>query len=104
VEQLAVLAGRGDREALGELVRQLQAPVWRFAHHLTGDRDLADEAAQETWVRAVRSLPRFRGVSSVLTWLLAIAPCRADWEAPIFAERNLSMSFIVERRAPAPAT
>jgi RNA polymerase sigma-70 factor, ECF subfamily len=73
VEQLAVLAARGDRDALGELVRQLQTPVWRFAYHLTRDRDLADEAAQETWVRAVRSLPRFRGDSSVLTWLLAIA-------------------------------
>ena len=73
VEQLAARAARGDRDALGELVRQLQAPVWRFAYHLTRDRDLADEAAQETWVRAVRSLPRFRGDSSVLTWLLAIA-------------------------------
>jgi len=72
VERLAVLAARGDREALGELVRWLQAPVWRFAYHLTHDRDLADEAAQETWVRAVHSLPRFRGDSQVLTWLLAI--------------------------------
>ena len=68
-----MLAARGDRDALGELVRSLQAPVWRFAFHLTRDRDLADEAAQETWLRAVRSLPRFRGDSSVLTWLLAIA-------------------------------
>lgn len=73
VEELAKAAGQGDQRALGELVRQLQAPVWRFAYHLTRDRDLADEASQETWVRAVRSLPRFRGDSSVLTWLLAIA-------------------------------
>lgn len=47
--------------------------MWRFAYHLTRNRDLADEAAQETWARAVRSLPRFRGDSAVLTWLLAIA-------------------------------
>lgn len=73
VEQLAAAAAGGDHRALGELVRCLQAPVWRFAYHLTRNRDLADEAAQETWARAVRSLPRFRGDSAVLTWLLAIA-------------------------------
>jgi RNA polymerase sigma-70 factor (ECF subfamily) len=72
VEQLAALAAGGDHDAFGELVRRLQDPVWRFAYHLTGDRDLADETAQETWLRAVRSLSRFRGESSVLTWLLAI--------------------------------
>lgn len=72
-EQLAVLAVRGDRDALEELVRQLHQPLWRFSYHLTGDRDLADEAAQETWLRVVQALPRFRGESSVLTWLLAIA-------------------------------
>jgi len=50
-----------------------RGPVWRFAYHLSHSSDLADEASQETWARAVRSLPRFRGDSSVLTWLLAIA-------------------------------
>lgn len=48
LEHLAVAAGTGDRGAFEYLVRRLQGPVWRFAHHLTRDRDLADEAAQET--------------------------------------------------------
>jgi RNA polymerase sigma-70 factor, ECF subfamily len=73
IEALARAAARGDPDALAELVVCLQGPVWRFAYHLTRSRDLADEASQETWARAVRSLPRFRGESSVLTWLLAIA-------------------------------
>jgi RNA polymerase sigma-70 factor (ECF subfamily) len=74
LEQLAADAGRGDREAFERLVQRLQAPVWRYAYHLTRDRELADEAAQDTWVRAIRALPRFRGESSVTTWMLAI--CR----------------------------
>lgn len=74
LEQLAADAGRGDRDAFERLVRLLQAPVWRYAYHLTRSRELADEAAQDTWVRAIRSLPRFRGDSSVTTWLLTI--CR----------------------------
>jgi RNA polymerase sigma-70 factor (ECF subfamily) len=74
LEQLAADAGRGDREAFERLVQRLQAPVWRYAYHLTKDRELADEAAQDTWVRAIRAIPRFRGDSSVVTWLLAI--CR----------------------------
>src|ERR671923_1180396 len=74
LEQLAAEAGRGDRDAFERLVQRLQAPVWRYAYHLTRSRELADEAAQETWVRAIRALPRFRGDSAVTTWLLAI--CR----------------------------
>lgn len=66
-------AGKGDREAFGELVGHLQTPIWRFAYYLTRSREIADEATQETWLRAIRALPRFRGESSVLTWLLAIA-------------------------------
>ncbi len=72
IEILAREAAGGDREAFGELVRRLQAPVWRYAYHLTRSRDLADEAAQETWFRTIRALPRFRGDSAVQTWLLAI--------------------------------
>jgi RNA polymerase sigma-70 factor (ECF subfamily) len=72
LHELAMAAGRGDRLAFDALVRALHQPVWRFAYRLTWNRDLADEAAQETWVRAVRGLARFRGDASVLTWLLAI--------------------------------
>ncbi|MGH2722264.1 MAG: RNA polymerase sigma factor [Actinomycetota bacterium] len=72
LEELALDAGRGDRDAFERLVQRAQAPVWRYAYHLTRSRELADEAAQETWVRAIRALPRFRGDSAVVTWLLTI--------------------------------
>lgn len=72
VTALAMAAGRGDRAALAEFVRATQRDVHRFVAHLAGRRD-ADDLAQETYLRALRALPRFAGRSSARTWLLAIA-------------------------------
>jgi RNA polymerase sigma-70 factor (ECF subfamily) len=46
--------------------------VWRLAAHLV-DPDAADDVTQDTFVRAWRALPAFRGDASGRTWLLAIA-------------------------------
>ncbi|MGW1681128.1 sigma-70 family RNA polymerase sigma factor [Saccharopolyspora sp. NPDC002376] len=69
---LALAAGRGDRAALEAFVRATQRDVWRFLAHLAAPSS-ADDLAQETYLRALRSLPRFEGRSSARTWLLAIA-------------------------------
>jgi RNA polymerase sigma-70 factor (ECF subfamily) len=70
--EMALAAGRGDREALAEFVRATQRDLWRFVAHLSG-ADCADDLAQETYLRAITSLPGFTGRSSARTWLLAIA-------------------------------
>jgi RNA polymerase sigma-70 factor (ECF subfamily) len=70
--ELALAAGRGDRDALAEFVRATQHDLWRFLAHLSS-ADCADDLAQETYLRAITSLPRFSGQSSARTWLLAIA-------------------------------
>lgn len=63
-----------DHAAFGELVRRHQSAVRHFLRHLAdGDAALADDLAQETFVQAWRSLTRFGGNSSFLTWLLGIA-------------------------------
>ena len=49
-----------------------QADVWRLCRHLGGRAD-ADDLTQEAYARALAALPRFRGDSSVRTWLLVIA-------------------------------
>ncbi|MDQ6697471.1 MAG: sigma-70 family RNA polymerase sigma factor [Actinomycetota bacterium] len=69
---LALAARDGDETALIALIEATQADVWRFCAHLAG-RSEADDMTQETFVRAVRGLPRFVGRSTVRTWLLAIA-------------------------------
>ena len=70
--RLFLAARDGDRTALLHAVRESQADVWRLAAHLVG-RDDADDVTQDTFVRAWRALPAFRGDSSARTWLLAIA-------------------------------
>ena len=70
--RLFLAARDGDRTALFHAVRESQADVWRLAAHLVG-RDDADDVTQDTFVRAWRALPAFRGDSSARTWLLAIA-------------------------------
>lgn len=72
VTALALAAGAGDRHALEEFVRYTQHEVWRFVAHLT-DVQSADDLTQETFLRALGSLPRFAGRSSARVWLLSIA-------------------------------
>jgi RNA polymerase sigma-70 factor (ECF subfamily) len=63
-----------DHAAFGDLVRRHQSAVRAFLRHLTrGDHALADDLAQETFLRAYRSLAGYRGASALSTWLLGIA-------------------------------
>jgi RNA polymerase sigma-70 factor (ECF subfamily) len=68
----AEAAGQGDAVAAGHLVRATQAEVRRLCSHL-GSPAEADDLAQETFERALRALPRFRGEAPVRLWLLSIA-------------------------------
>lgn len=69
---LARSAGRGDQAALAEFIAATQRDVWRMVAYLTSPAS-ADDLTQETFVRAIRSLPSFSGRSSARTWLLSIA-------------------------------
>lgn len=76
---LARAAGRGDRAALTGLVRQTQGDIWRLCAHLV-DPASADDLAQETYVRAIPALRKFRGDAPARIWLLTIArrTCAAE--------------------------
>lgn len=65
-------AGRdGDDAAVAELVRRTQADVWRLCAAL-GSPGEEEDLVQETYLRALRSLDRYRGDARVRSWLLAI--------------------------------
>jgi RNA polymerase sigma-70 factor (ECF subfamily) len=68
----AQAAGEGDPVAAGHLVRATQADVRRLCAHLVS-QDEADDLAQETYERALRALPGYRGDAPVRLWLLSIA-------------------------------
>ena len=53
-------------------MRQTQRDVWALCRHL-GDRDTAEDLAQDTYARAIRSLSQFRADGSARSWLLTIA-------------------------------
>ena len=76
---LARAAGRGDRGAMARLVRETQGDVWRLCAYLV-DPAAADDLAQDTYLRAIPALRKFRGDAPVRAWLLAIArrACAAE--------------------------
>ena len=67
-----VAARDGDELALTAAIRSGQPEVRRFLRLLVDAADLED-VVQDTFVRAYRALPRFRGEASGRTWLLVIA-------------------------------
>lgn len=62
----------GDEISLAAWIRRSHPEVWRLCAHLV-DPVAADDLTQETFVRAWRALPVFRGEASARTWLLSIA-------------------------------
>lgn len=72
VTRLAKAAGRGDQNALTQFIALTQRDVWRTVAYLA-DPGSADDLTQETYLRAMKSLPRFTGRSTAKTWLLSIA-------------------------------
>jgi RNA polymerase sigma-70 factor (ECF subfamily) len=63
-----------DQNAFAELVRRYQSPVRGFLARMTrGDTHLADDLAQETFVKAWQKLHTFRGGARFSTWLFGIA-------------------------------
>jgi RNA polymerase sigma-70 factor (ECF subfamily) len=71
-EGWAQAARDGDPVAVTHLVRATQGDVRRLCAHLVSDTD-ADDLAQETYERALKALPRYRGDAPVKVWLLSIA-------------------------------
>jgi RNA polymerase sigma-70 factor, ECF subfamily len=63
----------GDDVACAELVGEHQRMVVQLAMNLLGDRDEALDLSQEVFLRVFRTLHRFRGQSSLRTWIYRIA-------------------------------
>jgi RNA polymerase sigma-70 factor (ECF subfamily) len=73
-EELLILSQEGDRKAYGELVTRYQRLVVGIAYRMSGDVMLAEDAAQDAFVRAWERLDRFtsRGEGSFRAWLCRI--------------------------------
>jgi len=70
---LIAQAQQGDRGAFGELVRCHREGVINVVYRMCGDANLAEDAAQEAFIRAWQHLPRYRPQSPFRNWLYRIA-------------------------------
>lgn len=63
----------GDDEAFAQLVETYQKPVFSLCYRMLGSATEAEDGAQETFLRAYKSLHRYDASRSFATWLLSIA-------------------------------
>ncbi len=78
MERISVLepcarVGTPDAEAFGALVEQYQSPIVNYLYRLTGDKELARDLAQDTFLRAYEGLATTVITGSFKAWLYRIA-------------------------------
>src|SRR5690348_12301189 len=97
----ALLEAGRYREAFEMLMGQYQDKVLRLAWSMLGDRALAEETAQDIFLRIWKALPRFRRESSLSTWIYRIArnTCLTSLQAK---PRTLPLGNFAARAGPPP--
>ena len=63
----------GDKKAFDALVLKYQQKIVKLVNRYVRDQDEALDVAQETFIKAYRALPQFRGDAAFYTWLYRIA-------------------------------
>jgi RNA polymerase sigma-70 factor, ECF subfamily len=66
-------AQRGEEAALHALYRRYAPRVWAVVRRIAGEDGLAEDWAQEAWIRVFRSLESFRGDAAFSTWVHRVA-------------------------------
>lgn len=79
-EELVARSMAGDLESFNQLVVRWERPIYALAYRVIGRDEDARDVAQETFLRAFRALPGFKGQAKFSSWLYRIALnlCR-DW-------------------------
>jgi RNA polymerase sigma-70 factor (ECF subfamily) len=72
-QDLLSLARSGDGDAFRLIFERYARPIISFIYDMVGQRELAEELAQETFVRAYRGLHAIRDETKLSTWLFGIA-------------------------------
>src|SRR5207244_13021328 len=79
-EELVARSIGGDADSFNELILRWERPIYALAYRTIGREEDARDVCQETFLRAFRALPGFRGQAKLSSWLYRIALnlCR-DW-------------------------
>jgi RNA polymerase sigma-70 factor, ECF subfamily len=70
---VVALAKEGRESAFRELVRRYERPVFSLVYRLVRDKDTADDLAQETFVKVLNNIERYRPEFKFSSWLFKIA-------------------------------
>jgi RNA polymerase sigma-70 factor, ECF subfamily len=70
---LVSLAKKGDLKAFDELVNRYETRIFRLAMNITQNREDAEDATQDAFMKSFQHLPDFQGGSRFYTWLVRIA-------------------------------
>ncbi len=66
-------ARKGEQAAFRELIRRYQRPVFSLIYRMVRDRELAEDLAQETFVKVLNALDRYRPEYKFSSWVFKIA-------------------------------
>ena len=100
---LVARARSGDAHAREMLIRRYLDDVFALTSRMLGDRDMGADAAQDTFVNALRGLHAFRGDASFRTWLLRIAANTArSMMRTHRRRRETTLELVQEAADPAP--
>jgi RNA polymerase sigma-70 factor (ECF subfamily) len=72
-QQVVVLAKSGKDAAYRELVRRYERPVFSLIYRMVRDRELAEDLAQETFVKALNAIESYRPEFKFSSWIFKIA-------------------------------
>ena len=89
-----ILAQKGEAQAFAELVESHQVAVYNLCYRMLGDPYEAEDAAQETFIRAYKGIKSFDRNRSFSTWILSIA---AHYCIDQLRKKRLNITHLEER-------
>ena len=72
-QQVVVWAQDGDEAAFRELIRRYQRPIFSIIYRMVGDRELAEDLAQETFIKVLNAIDSYRPEHKFSSWIFKIA-------------------------------
>lgn len=94
--ELVLLAQRGDKRAFGLLVEKYQRKLYRLLSRMIRDQSEIEDVVQESFIKAYRALPNFRGDSAFYTWLYRIGINTAKNHLVSLGRRPMSVDIEIE--------
>ncbi|CAH1196635.1 RNA polymerase sigma factor YlaC [Paenibacillus auburnensis] len=107
-EELPYAVAYAPSMTLREMMETYGSDVWHYAFFLTRSREQANDISQEVFLKAYRSIGKYRGNASLKTWLLTITRNTAfSWRrssfwrrfAPLGNEQDMRQAMSAEKEA-----